>query len=433
MSEDLEDESAPGSLNPAPAPRASLKALAAIAVVASILAVAAAGIYLGRDSLWPPAVPAMPATMSEYNTTHLSIPASSVGANAAFFTYNSSGTQVRLFVVKDQNGTVHAAFDACPECFASGLGFHQQGDMMFDNRTNRSIPISAIGTDTFGCHPVGLSCRIEGGRVMIPKAAVLSGAYLFRTPAGIGAVENFNLTTIAIPLASLGGTPAWYEYNLSGARVRFIAALDGTGAVHTAFDECPMCYESHQGFRWEGNMLVENCCDMPFSVNAIAPGLTGCHPEYLPSHVEGDKVIVLKSDLLAKAFMFRPECGPGVVADHNLTTVAIPLSSVGANATWYDYTVSGAMVRFFIVTSPNGTVHAALDNCPKCYKKHAGFRQEGAVMVENCCNMPFSIDNITASGCNRTGCHPAFLPTIMDGPRILILVADLEAGRYLFQ
>ena len=112
MSEDLEDESAPGSLNPAPAPRASLKALAAIAVVASILAVAAAGIYLGRDSLWPPAVPAMPATMSEYNTTHLSIPASSVGANAAFFTYNSSGTQVRLFVVKDQNGTVHAAFDA---------------------------------------------------------------------------------------------------------------------------------------------------------------------------------------------------------------------------------------------------------------------------------------------------------------------------------
>ncbi len=346
MSEDAKAGSVPGNMNPKPSGGSGSKAFLAVAVAVLIVAVAGAGIYLGKNSIWPPAARAMPATMSEYNTTHLSIPVSAVGNDAAYYTFDSSGTPVRFFLVKDQNGTIHAAFDACPECFASGLGFHQQGNDMVDNCTNRTTPVSAIGAGTSGCHPVGLSCKIEGGRVMIPKAAVLSGAYLFRTPAPIAAVENYNLTTIAIPLSSLGGTPVWYEYNLSGARVRFLAALDGTGAVRTAFDECPMCYESHQGFRWEGNMLVENCCDMPFAVNAIAPGLMGCHPEFLSSHVEGDKVIVLKSDLLAKAFMFRPECGPGVVEDHNLTTVAIPLSSVGANATWYDYTVSGALVRF---------------------------------------------------------------------------------------
>ena len=149
--------------------------------------------------------------------------------------------------------------------------------------------------------------------------------------------------------------------------------------------------------------------------------------------VENGLVIIRKSDLAAGISLFKTEADTAGITPYNDTAVQLPLSSVNGTARWFEYNLTGTVMRLFAVADANGTVHAALDNCPKCYKKHAGFRQEGAVMVENCCNMPFSIDNITAAGCNRTGCRPAFLPTTIDGPRILIFIADLEAGRYLFQ
>jgi uncharacterized membrane protein len=131
--------------------------------------------------------------------------------------------------------------------------------------------------------------------------------------------------------------------------------------------------------------------------------------------------------------MFRTVNETAAIQKVSETTFAIPLSSVSGTAGWYGYEVNGTTVRFFVVKDANGTIHAALDTCPKCYKKHAGFRQDGTSMVENCCNMPFPVVNITAEGCNSTGCHPVFLPSHVEGNRLLMAVVDLEAGSYMFK
>jgi hypothetical protein len=53
-------------------------------------------------------------------------------------------------------------------------------------------------------------------------------------------------------------------------------------------------------------------------------------------------------------------------------------------------------------------------------------------MVENCCNMAFQIANITAAGCSGMMCHPVYLANQVIGDQVVISMADLQAGAYLF-
>jgi uncharacterized membrane protein len=121
------------------------------------------------------------------------------------------------------------------------------------------------------------------------------------------------------------------------------------------------------------------------------------------------------------------------VLDLDQAAVALDLSSLGVQARWFEYRINGTVVRLFAVLDANGTVHASLDICPKCYKKHAGFRQEGEAMIENCCNMAYPIWNITAESCTGTGCHPAFLPSHIEGNLVVLAKSDLASGSYMFQ
>jgi uncharacterized membrane protein len=121
------------------------------------------------------------------------------------------------------------------------------------------------------------------------------------------------------------------------------------------------------------------------------------------------------------------------VTNYNSTSVAIPLSSISQNATWYQYDIDGTSVRFFVVNDSNGGVHTAFDECPYCYPSHQGFRQEGTEMVENCCNMGVQIDQITESSGTISGCHPSPLANqVVDG-KVVISISDLAAGYYLFK
>ena len=404
----------------------------AILVMATIL-----GVLASRDRIWPPAAsPKASAVLSEFNTTHMSVPASSVGSTATFYEWNTSGATVRFFVVLDGKGTIRTAFDECPMCYGMHMGFRQEGASMVENCCNMSFPLTSIGPGGKGCRPEYLPSTIERGRVMIAKTSIMDGAYMFRKGTEPATVEDVNMTTVAVPLSSMGTTARWYHYSISGAEVRFFAVKDVGGSVHTAFDECPKCYESHLGFRQDGMSMVENCCEMPFPIgNITAEGCnrTGCHPAFLPNVIDGERVMISKSSLAAGSYMFRMVNETAAVDKVDASTIAVALSSIGGTATWYGYEVNGTTVRFFVVKDSNGTVHAAMDICPKCYKKHAGFRQDGNSMVENCCNMPFAIDNITAEGCSGTMCHPAFLPSRIEGQKVMMAGADLEAGAYMFK
>jgi uncharacterized membrane protein len=249
-------------------------------------------------------------------------------------------------------------------------------------------------------------------------------------------VTNVNMTAVSIPLSAISQTAVWYEYNVSGSTVRFFVVQDSNGVIHAAFDECWMCFNAHLGYRQNGSSMIENCCNMPFPIDQLtAAGCSGdgCHPIFLPSQEVGDQLVFSKSDLAAQRFIFLTKDETANVIAYDSTHVAIPLSLVGQNATWYRYDVSGTLVRFFAVKDSNGTVHTAFDECVKCYKKHLGYRQGAdGTMVENCCNMAFSVANITASGCSGMMCHPQYLANEVIGDQVVIAITDLQSGVNLF-
>ena len=255
-------------------------------------------------------------------------------------------------------------------------------------------------------------------------------------PAAAGHVTDVNMTTVAVPLASISQTATWYEYNVSGSMVRFFVVKDASDVVHTAFDECWMCFNAHLGYRQSGSGMIENCCNMSFPITEITEqGCSGdgCSPMYLASKVIGDQLIIKKSDLAKQKLTFLRYNELSMVHAYNTTHAAVSRPLVSENATWYQYDVGGAMVRFFVVEDANGTIHSALDTCWKCYPKHQGFRQYvPGMMVENCCNMPFPVANITVSGCSIMMCHPVYLANQEIGGQVVIAISDLEAGAYMF-
>jgi len=255
-------------------------------------------------------------------------------------------------------------------------------------------------------------------------------------PSTAANVIDVNMTTVSIPLASISQTATWYEYNVSGLTVRFFVVKDSNGTIHTTFDECWMCFNAHLGYRQNGSAMIENRCNMSFPISQITEqGCSGdgCCPIFLANKVIGDQLVIKKSDLAKQKFTFLMVNEGANVHAYNSTHVEISRSLVSENASWYTYDVGTTKVRFFVVAEANGTVHAALDTCWKCYPKHAGFRNYmPGIMVENCYNMAFKVANITAQGCSGMMCHPVYLHNQIIGDQVVFAISDFQAGAYMF-
>jgi uncharacterized membrane protein len=121
-------------------------------------------------------------------------------------------------------------------------------------------------------------------------------------------IASSNSSSVTIPQTTITETATWYQYSVNGTWVRFFAVKDSAGTVHTAFDECPNCYSSHQGFRQEGTSMVENCCNMGIKVTDITKaGCSGgeCHPVFLPSQVADGNLTISTADISAGVYLFR--------------------------------------------------------------------------------------------------------------------------------
>ncbi len=98
-----------------------------------------------------------------------------------FFSYNSSGTAIKYFVVKDKSGNVHTAFDACDVCFRSKKGYHQAGDSAQCNNCGKTFAVNDIGTKNTagGCWPGYLLHEVQGNNIVIKIPDLEGGKHYF--------------------------------------------------------------------------------------------------------------------------------------------------------------------------------------------------------------------------------------------------------------
>jgi len=117
----------------------------------------------------------------QQNETEVRIPISSITTSAKFYSYDSNGISVRYFAVKDKQGTVHVAFDACDVCYEAKKGYKQDGDVMQCLNCGKTFSITSIGTENTvgGCWPSFLSMNIYGNDVVIKIADLEAKSYMF--------------------------------------------------------------------------------------------------------------------------------------------------------------------------------------------------------------------------------------------------------------
>jgi uncharacterized membrane protein len=113
-------------------------------------------------------------------------------------------------------------------------------------------------------------------------------------------------------------------------------------------------------------------------------------------------------------------------------TVNLPLAELGRGTarTFCYRDSSGEVIRFIIARDSDGTIHSAFDACRGCFEYDQGYRLTGAEMVCRFCGLRYPLKEM---GSGIASCVPLRLPhlTLSDG--VQIKVADLEAGRWLFQ
>ncbi len=90
----------------------------------------------------------------------------------------------------------------------------------------------------------------------------------------------------------------------------------------------------------------------------------------------------------------------------------------------------GTMVHFFTLRSRDGVIRAAMDACDVCYRSGKGYMQDGDYMVCNNCGQRFSSHKINEI---KGGCNPAPLNRKIDGDKLVIAMADIEANSWYFK
>ena len=112
---------------------------------------------------------------------------------------------------------------------------------------------------------------------------------------------------VKIPTSEVTTAAKWYAYDSNNAIIRYFLAKGTDGKIHLGTDACDVCYKNKKGYRQDGAVMTCNNCGQTFAINSLGTQNTsgGCWPSYIPMKIEGDFVVIQKSDLDAKRFMFK--------------------------------------------------------------------------------------------------------------------------------
>ncbi len=109
----------------------------------------------------------------------VSFPVASFDDNVQYFEYRFETVTVSFFILKSNDGTIRAAFDACDVCYRSRRGYHQVGDHMQCNNCGQTFPEDKINVVLGGCNPSPLTREIIGDNLTIKIEDIAQGKRFF--------------------------------------------------------------------------------------------------------------------------------------------------------------------------------------------------------------------------------------------------------------
>jgi len=109
---------------------------------------------------------------------------------------------------------------------------------------------------------------------------------------------------IKIPVSEISNKAQFYDYN----GIEYFAVKADSGSIKTAFNACDVCYKSKKGYKQVGEDMVCNNCGNHYAISGLGTKNLrggGCWPGYLPGKVEGDYLVIKKTDLESGRYRFQ--------------------------------------------------------------------------------------------------------------------------------
>jgi len=130
--------------------------------------------------------------------------------------------------------------------------------------------------------------------VVVLATAFVQGSHVpAPEPASPLALENDRVSFATADLAD--GRAHFFQADAGNGTVRFFA-MEVEGGVRTCLDGCEICGDI--GYFKDGHNMVCRNCMSPIATGSLGRS-GGCNPIPLPSHVEGDSLVVMLNDLEA--------------------------------------------------------------------------------------------------------------------------------------
>ena len=148
---------------------------------------------------------------------------------------------------------------------------------------------------------IGIGILFLAGFITIAQAGLFDGI-LKKSPAetakAAGVVETAD--QVKIPLKALDSGKALFLMNDAlGRQLYYFALKSSDGQYRAAFDACDVCFRANRGYRQEGDLMVCNQCNQSFPSVKINEVKGGCNPAPLARKVEGQYLVIKKSDIAA--------------------------------------------------------------------------------------------------------------------------------------
>lgn len=153
---------------------------------------------------------------------------------------------------------------------------------------------------------------LAGGALFVAAAAKGTGAgwldgIFKKSPAeaarAAGVVETAD--GVRIPLRALAsGKALFLRADVGGSEIHYFVLKSSDGVYRAAYDTCDVCFRANRGYSQEGDLMVCNQCGQAFPSVKVNEIKGGCNPAPLARKVEGDHLVITRSDLAAGAPYF---------------------------------------------------------------------------------------------------------------------------------
>jgi len=123
---------------------------------------------------------ASPAVQVKQENGEVRVPLADLDDRAPhFYVYQTNGKAIRFFLLRDAEGGVRAALDACQNCFRAKRGYRQEGNTVICSNCGMSFKYETIGIVTGGCNPIPLARKMAGQVVVLKAKDLEAGAKYF--------------------------------------------------------------------------------------------------------------------------------------------------------------------------------------------------------------------------------------------------------------